>query len=64
MRVRHWPPRQEALLYPAHRGVDDQHEHREDEHAGEHAGDVEHAFRLLDEIAEPGGGAEILITNG
>ena len=30
------------------RGVDHDHEHREHEHAGEHAGDVEHAFGLLD----------------
>ena len=37
----------------------DDDEGRQHEHAGEHAGDVEHAFGLLDQIAEPGRGAEI-----
>ena len=40
--------------------VDQDHEGGEHEHAGEHAGHVEHAFGLLDDVAETGGRAEIL----
>ena len=45
------PPDQKALLDQRDDHVDRNHESGEHEHAGEHAGDVEHAFRLLDQIA-------------
>src|SRR5215471_12663763 len=44
--------------------VDTDHEGSEHEHAREHARHIEHAFRLLDEVAEPGGRAEILADHG
>src|SRR5438067_1375736 len=39
--------------------VDRDYEHREHQHAGEHACDVEHALGLLDDVAEPRRRAEI-----
>src|SRR5215831_6301299 len=53
-------PDQQALLDHADKRVDQDHETGEHEHAGKHAGDVKHAFGLLDEVAKPGGRAEIL----
>ena len=55
------PPaaRPAAAFRPGDHRVDHDDEGRQHEHAGEHAGDVEHAFRLLDQIAEPRRGTEI-----
>ena len=51
-RLRHRPPHQQAPLDNRHQRIDRDHERRQHEHTGEHAGDVEHAFGLLDEVAE------------
>ena len=53
------PPDQQPVLDQRDEPVDRDHEGGEHEHAGEHAGDVEHALGLLDQIAEPGRRAEI-----
>ena len=52
-------PDQQPLLDRRDRHVDHDDEHREHEHAGEHARDVEHALGLLDDVAEARGRAEI-----
>src|SRR6184192_4797552 len=54
------PPDQEPPLDQRDDKVDADHKRGEYEHAGEHAGDVEHAFGLLDDVAESGSRAEIL----
>ena len=61
---RRGPPDQEAALDHRHQGVDHEHEHREHDHPGKHARDVEIAFRRLDQVAEPGSGAEIFAHHG
>src|SRR6185312_16094617 len=53
------PPHQQAFFDHADDDVDHDDKGRQHEHAGEHAGDVEHAFSLLDQVAEAGRGAEI-----
>ena len=50
---RHRTPHQQAALDQRDQPVDQDHEGGEHEHPGEHAGDVEHAFRLLDDVASP-----------
>ena len=45
------PPHQQAFLDHRDDHIDGDHEGREHEHAGEYAGDVEHAFGLLDQVA-------------
>ena len=56
---RRGPPDQQALLDHGDDHVDDEHEGGQHEHAGENAGHVKHALRLLNEVTEPGGGAQI-----
>src|SRR5207302_4980649 len=58
------PPDQEPALDQRDEKVDADHKRGEYEHAGEHAGDVEHAFGLLDDVAESSSRAEILADHG
>src|SRR5476649_2199568 len=53
------PPNQQASLDNRHQHVDDDDKGSKHEHAGEHAGHVEYAFRLLDQIAKSSCRAEI-----
>src|SRR5260370_1166060 len=52
-RTRIRTPDQQAVLDLGHQQIDRHHEHRQHDHAGKHAGDIEHAFGLLDQIAKP-----------
>ena len=61
---RYGSPDQQTAFDHRHQGVDQQREDREHEHPGKHAGDVEISFRRLDQVAEPGSGAEIFAHHG
>ena len=60
---RRGPPDQQPPLDQRHRDVDQDDEDGEHEHAGEHASDVEHTLRLLDQVAEPRGRTQIFADN-
>jgi hypothetical protein len=47
-----WPPNQQAALNGAYAKIDRDHEGRQHHHPGKHARDVEHAFGLLDQVAQ------------
>ncbi len=52
-------PDQEAPFDECHHRIDEDHEDRQDGHAGENAGHVEDAFRLVNLVAKACRGAEI-----
>jgi hypothetical protein len=47
------PPDQKAPFDQGDGNIDENDKGGQHEHAGEDAGDVEHAFRLLDQVTEP-----------
>src|SRR5215510_10827539 len=56
-------PYQQASLDDADYGVDHDDENCEHEHAGENSRHVEYALRLLDQIAEAGGRAQVFTND-
>src|SRR5262245_16987769 len=57
-------PNQQALLNQRDEPVNDKHEYGKNDHTGKHARRVERSLGLIDEIAEPGGRAQVLAHHG